>query len=165
MRARGKYYKILSMSLVENLINQISTQGLGGITSPQGFNLEDDTFSKLLEKQMNTISEPNSGMNLGTMGAPAGLFIEPIEGVEFSETVQDQMEITGDNQADNKNQEPFVMKEIDMSDFFSNLLKANTDNNSDFMNFAKKQATNFYNQHSKNLIMDTREFIQGVLTT
>ena len=57
MRARGKYNKIMNMSLVENLINQISTQGLGGITSPLGYNLNDDTFSKLLEKQLNSTND------------------------------------------------------------------------------------------------------------
>ena len=41
------------MSLVENLINQISTQGLGGISKPLSFDLNDDTFANLLEKQMN----------------------------------------------------------------------------------------------------------------
>ena len=40
------------MSLVENLINQITTQGLGGITKPLGFDMNDDTFANLLEKQM-----------------------------------------------------------------------------------------------------------------
>ena len=45
------------MSLVENLINQISTQGLSGITKPLGFDIEDDTFAKLLEKQMNSTNE------------------------------------------------------------------------------------------------------------
>ena len=37
------------MSLVENLINQISTQGLGGITKPFGFDMNDDTFANLLD--------------------------------------------------------------------------------------------------------------------
>ena len=37
------------MSIVENLVNQISTKGLGGITKPFGFDMEDDTFAKLLE--------------------------------------------------------------------------------------------------------------------
>ena len=40
------------MSLVENLINQISTKELGGLTKPTGFDMDDDTFAKLLEKQM-----------------------------------------------------------------------------------------------------------------
>ena len=85
------------MSLVENLINQITTQGLGGITKPQGFDLEDDTFSKLLEKGLNAYNNEIQPTNtIGHMGAPAGLLIEPLEGTEFAETVQDQMEIVGD---------------------------------------------------------------------
>jgi hypothetical protein len=85
------------MSLVENLINQISTGELGGISKPQGFDLNDDTFAKLLEKQMNTAQEINSNNFVGSMGAPAGLVIEPLEGVDLTEAAQDQMEIIGEN--------------------------------------------------------------------
>ena len=86
------------MSLVENLINQISTNGLNGITNPLGnIDLNDDTFSKLLDKQLNSINNEQPSNFVGTMGAPAGLLIEPIEGVNFTETVHDQMEIIGEN--------------------------------------------------------------------
>ena len=88
------------MSLVENLINQISTKGLGGITNPQSFDMEDDTFSRLLEKGMNAYStEMQPANSIGQMGAPAGFIIEAFDGVngiDFSETAQDQMEILGE---------------------------------------------------------------------
>ena len=85
------------MSIVENLVNQISTQGLGGITKPLGFDMEDDTFAKLLEKQMSSTQEISSDNFIGSMGAPAGLVIEPLDGTNFADTVQDQMEIIGEN--------------------------------------------------------------------
>ena len=57
------------MSLVENLINQISTSGLNGITSPLGnFDLSDDTFSKLLDKQLNSVQENTPSNFVGNFG-------------------------------------------------------------------------------------------------
>ena len=86
------------MSLVENLINQISTQGLGGITKPFGFDMNDDTFANLLEKQMKATNEITTTNSVGQMGAPAGLIIEPLDasdGIEHTEKAQDQMEALG----------------------------------------------------------------------
>jgi hypothetical protein len=155
------------MSIVENLVNQISTKGLGGITKPFGFDMEDDTFAKLLEKQMNSTQELNSNNFVGSMGAPAGLVIEPLEGVNFSETVQDQMEVIGENKLsrDEYINQPIEFKDIDMGDYFSNLLKTDSGKNSDFMNFAKKNATNAYNVFTKNLVMNASEFVEDILNT
>ena len=155
------------MSIVENLVNQISTKGLGGITKPFGFDLEDDTFAKLLEKQMNSTQELNSNNFVGSMGAPAGVVIEPLEGVNFSETVQDQMEVIGENKLsrDEYINQPIEFKDIDMGDYFSNLLKTDSGKNSDFMNFAKKNATNAYNVFTKNLVMNASEFVEDILNT
>ena len=156
-----------TMSLVENLINQISTQGLGGITKPLGFDMEDDTFAKLLDKQLNSNQQTAPTNSIGEMGMPAGLFIEPIEGTDFAETVQDQMEIIGENKLsrDEYINQPIEFKDIDMGDYFSNLLKTNTEESANFMNFARKQATNFYGFQAKNLILDTKEFVEDVLNS
>ena len=152
------------MSLVENLINQISTGGLGGITKPQNFDLNDDTFSKLLDSQMNNSSETVSFNTLGNMGAPAGLFIEPLKGAEFSETVQDQMEIVGENKISKEDyiNQPIEFKDISVDDYFSTLLKSGQNNNSDFMNFAKRSATNAYNVFSKNFVGDMQDFVEDL---
>ena len=109
---------------------------------------------------------PNVSNFVGEMGMPAGLIIEPVDGTDFANTVQDQMEILGQKLPNEPiSTEPFEMKDISIGDYFSSLLKAETNENSDFMNFAKKQATNFYGLQSKNLILDTKEFIQDVLTS
>ena len=153
------------MSLVENLINQISTGGLGGITKPQGFDLEDDTFSKLLEKGMNAYSQEIQPTNsIGHMGAPAGLIIENFDGTNFSETAQDQVEILGDKLQEKNTitTEPIEIKDLDMSDFFSNLIKASAKENSDFMNFAKKQASNAYDVFKRSYVADMSDFVQDL---
>ena len=153
------------MSLVENLINQISTNSLNGITNPLGnIDLNDDTFSKLLDKQLNSINNGATSNFVGNMGAPAGLVIEPIDGVEYANTVQDQMEAIGENKLSREEYitQQIEFKDIDLGDYFSNLLKNNLNSQSDFMNFAKKQATNAYNVFSKNYVFDMQDFVQDV---
>ena len=155
------------MSLVENLISQISNQGLSGITKPLGYDLGDDTFSKLLEKQLNTANDIVSNNLVGNMGVPAGLMIEPIDGMEFSEIAQDQLEIIGENKLSKEEyiNQPIEFKEINMDDYFSNLLKTGLDNNSDFMNFARKNATNHYQVFAKNFVFDTKDFVQDIINS
>lgn len=153
------------MSLVENLINQISTSGLNGITSPLGnFDLSDDTFSKLLDKQLNSVQENTPSNFVGNFGIPAGLMIEPLEGTDFAETVQDQMEIIGENKLSKEEyiNQPIEFKDVDMGDYFSNLLKTQAETNSDFMNFARKNATNAYNVFSKNFVADMKDFVEDI---
>ena len=120
---------------------------------------------KLLEKQMNSTQELNSNNFVGSMGDPAGLVIEPLDGVDFSETVQDQMEVIGENKLsrDEYINQPIEFKDIDMGDYFSNLLKTDSGKNSDFMNFAKKNATNAYNVFTKNLVINASEFVEDIL--
>ena len=153
------------MSLVENLINQISTNGLGGITNPQNFDLEDNTFAKLLEKQMTKVESNNEITSLfGELGAPTGFVIEPYESVEFSNTVQDQMEaVNFKTQQDTKIVDPIDIKEINMDDYFSNLIKASTENK-EFMNFARRHASNAYNFFNKNYITDATDFADDLAT-
>lgn len=152
------------MSLVENLINQISTGELGGITKPQGFDLSDDTFAKLLEKKLNSTEEASSTNMLGNMGAPAGFMIEPMDGIDFSETVQDQMEILGETKYTYENtiDKPIEMKEVKIGDYFSTLLETASNNNSDFLNFAKRQASNAYSLFGKSYVTSMSDFVEDI---
>ena len=154
------------MSLVENLINQISTQGLGGISKPLGFDMDDDTFANLLEKQMNAGNEITTTNSVGQMGAPAGLIIEPlnaVDGIDHAEKVQDQMEALGENLFKETGINSAIeIKDMDFGDYFSNLLKTPNDNNSQFMNFAKKQASNAYDVFSRGYVADMQDFVEDV---
>ena len=126
--------------------------------------MDDDTFAKLLDKQLNSTTNINPNSTLGSMGVPAGLLIDPIEGTDFAETAQEQMDAIGENKfsRDEYINQPIEFKDIDMGDYFSNLLKSNIDNGSDFLNFAKKQATNAYNVFSKGYVFDVQDFVQDV---
>ena len=85
------------MSLVSNFIGGVSSSGLSGLNGlTQAFDLNDTTFSDLLEKQMDKKIQPTNEGLIGSLGMPAGLQIENFDGTEFSETVQDQMEAIGE---------------------------------------------------------------------
>lgn len=152
------------MSLVENLINNISIQGLGGVTKPNGLDISDESFADLLQSQLNKLSDSQPAIFTENFGAPAGFIIEPIDGVEFAEIAQDQLDALGKDEMfkDDYINQPIEFKDVDMGDYFSNLLKANTDNNSELMNFAKKHAANAYNTFSRNFVMDLTEFVDDI---
>lgn len=149
------------MSLVENIINQISVGG--GITKPQSFDLTDDTFAKLLEKASGANKVGMQENLLGEMGAPAGLQIEPFDGVNHAEAAHDQLEAIGETKLLNEINEPIEIKDINVGDYFSSLLKSDTDNNSSLMDFAKKQVASFYAQQSKPIVLDSTEFVSDLL--
>ena len=152
------------MSLVENLISQITSNGLSGITRPDSFDLNDDTFAKLLEKQLDSANNIKPTNTIGEMGAPAGFMIEPLEGTDFAEAVQDQMEIIGENKLSREEyiNQPIEFKDIDLGDYFSNLLKTETEQSKNFMNFAKKHASNAYNVFSKSFVADMQDFVEDI---
>ena len=51
---------------------------------------------------------------------------------------------------------------MDFGDYFSNLLKTPNDNNSQFMKFAKKQASNAYDVFSRGYVADMQDFVEDV---
>ena len=151
------------MSLVENIINQISTQGVGGVSNLQGLDLNDDTFSKILDKKMETSNEVSAVNSLGQLGMPAGFVIEPANGVEFSDTAKDQAEIIAENKLLGESfAEPIQFKTIDMDDYFTSLIKNSSEASPDFMNFARKQATTAYDVFKKSFVTDMKEFVQDL---
>ena len=139
------------MSLVENLINQISTNELGGITKPQGFDMNDNTFENLLQRSLNNLeSEPLN--QIGTLGAPSGLFIEPYDKIEETKEVQPI------------NTEEIQIKEINMDDFFTGIIKSQDTDNQGIFDLAKKHAANAYNSFAGKYVANLREFIGDTMS-
>lgn len=149
------------MSLVENIVSQISTNGLGGVTKPQGFDLNDDTFEKILQG----VNGVNSGQNillneklqaLGNLGQPSGLVIEPFENTEPIQPISNDKQnvITS---------EPLQIKDVDMgSNYFSNLLKEAPEEHKNLMSVVQKHASNMYNSISRNLVEDLVDFAKDI---
>ena len=147
------------MSLVENLVNQIATNGVSGITKPQGFDMNDNTFANLLDKQMSINSNFAQNNLYGEMGMPAGLVIEPLE---ETSTVDKVVEF--DKIKDIQPTQEIEIKDIKIGDYFSQYLSDLSHLNSPIMNMAVKQAANSYGNFGRNMVYDISEFAQGIAT-
>ncbi len=166
------------MSLVSNFIGGIGginpNGGISGI-SPQ-FDLSDTTFSELLEKQLNSQDEIDAGSGLtGTLGIPAGMQIDGMDGKEFTETAFDQAEALGaktDGEKEEENRNNIMdlnndgeVTNSEMLTFFTSLLDNDSSGQqarSELFDFARRQAADFYNQHSKNVITNISEFVDDI---
>lgn len=139
------------MSITENIINQLSSQGIGNITKPQGFDLNDLTFAKLLEKSMSAQNvDAQQGNLAGGIGVPAGFIIEPFDAPQDLKPVA-------------KINEQVEIKDVDMgNDYFSSILRSEPKEHKDLMNFAKKQASNLYKVFNKDLVTDIAELASDI---
>lgn len=156
------------MSLVSNFVGGIGLNPNGGIgnTTPS-FDLEDSTFSDLLEKQMNVKPKEETNTLSGTLGIPAGL---QIDGIDFSEKVQDQMEALGEDINTEETNMFDLNKDGDVTTseavtFFTSLLDNGTEGQnarSELFDFARKQAANFYNKYSRDVITSVNEFVDDI---
>ena len=143
------------MSLVENSVNQISTKGLGGITQPQGFDLNDPTFDNLLQKAMENNTELNDKLQiLGNLGQPSGMVIEPYDGISAIKPIGQEHYI---------NTEPVQIKDVDLgNNYFSTLLKDAPQEHKSLMNVAKKYATNAYYTFGRTLVENLTDFAKDI---
>ena len=156
------------MSLVSNFIGGISSVGVGGLNPLQNLDLNDTTFSDLLEKQMEVKPKEENNNIFASLGMPAGM---KIESVDFSEKVQDQMESLGDKMTSEKANETNMLDldgdgSVTTSEavtFFTSLLdNSNLGSNSQLFDFAKKQASNFYSKYSRSVVTDVKEFVEDI---
>jgi len=145
------------MNLAENLVNQISTKGLGGITIPQSFDLSDTTFDNLLQKAMVNNAELNDKLQiLGNLGQPSGMVIEPFEGTSAIKPIGQENYI---------NTEPIQIKDVDLgNNYFSNLLKDSPQEHKSLMNVAKKYAANAYYTFGRTFVEDIKDFAKDAMS-
>lgn len=135
------------MSILENIVSQITSNATGGITKPQGFDLNDDTFAKLLIKASAVSPEEEQNNMFANLGAPAGFEIEPLDTISETQNIDLQpQEYT-----------PIEIKELKISEnYFMNLLN----DNSDAMNLAKRHAASAYNLFGKEFVDTLGELIK-----
>ena len=141
------------MSIAEILVNQISEGGLGGISKPKAFDMIDDTFEKLLQKGMDELAQKEQTQNITQLGAPAGFVIEPLDAPQEISEVKPI------------NTEGVEIKDIDMTDFFTNVIRTQDADNQSIFDLAKKHAANAYNSFAGQYVSDLKEFIGNTLTT
>ena len=141
------------MSLSEILVNQIANGGLGGVAKPQGIDLNDDTFEKLLQKGMNDLAQKQEQVqNIGQLGAPAGFVIEPLDAPQETEKIKPI------------NTEGVEIKDIDMTDFFTNVIRTQDADNQGIFDLAKKHATNVYNNFAGQYVTDLRDLLENTIS-
>ncbi len=150
------------MSLVSNFVGGISASQFGGSgkVSPD-FDLNDTTFSDLLEKQLNTRPENDSSGITGMLGMPSGF---PIENADFPEPVE-STKAAEVIETPNVNPENETTTS-EMLTFYSSMLDNNPENqnsHTQIFDFARKQAANFYQKYSGNMVTDLQEFVSDAL--
>lgn len=134
------------MSILENIVSQITSNATGGVTKPQGFDLTDDTFAKLLMKASEIQPTEEQNNMFANLGAPAGFEIEPLDSVQP----------TQNNGISQQDFSPVEIKDLKISEnYFTNLLN----DNSDAMNLAKRHAANAYSLFGKGFVDTLGEFV------
>lgn len=156
------------MSLVSNFIGGISSANFGstfGVT--ENFDLNDSTFSDILNKQMEiNPQQENEGIQ-GLLGIPAGF---QIDGIDFAEKALDQIEASGEkfgiekeeiNNLFDANKDNNVTTS-EVATFFTSLLEnsfSSEQNRSQLFDFAQKQATNMYHKFGRTMVTNLEEFV------
>ncbi|MBR6127673.1 hypothetical protein IKQ21_08325 [bacterium] len=146
------------MSIVSNYIGAIPSNFANQGQNISGTDLDDNTFSDMLNKQMN-VQEPQNGFP-PTLGIPAGF-------VENGTNIVDM--VSAANQP--KETSPILgidEKEIGTSEMVAFLTKpfdspSALEKNLSLMDFAKRQASNFYNKCASNVITNLSEFVEDSL--
>ena len=146
------------MSLVSNNIGAIASKIGQSDPSQQSLDLGDKTFSVLLDKQMNIQDMPED--MLSTFGAIASVGADSTNLIDLISSINQtkKYEPTGiDDQDDLGSSEmvAFLTKPFDS--------QSSMEHNRSLMDFAKKQASNFYNKCASNVVVDLKEFIEDTL--
>lgn len=163
------------MDLVSNYIGELSAAQFGhkkeGVNS--NFDLNDDTFANILEKQMNnSVNKIENNMNqIGNLGTPAGIDIGDFDGISpvfETNKVQDR---AGINATENSGFNFFNnLKDFTTSDvitFFPSLFDSKptltqTQSNGLF-DFERKFAANSYGKYARNIVTDLQEFVTDTI--
>lgn len=131
------------MSALGNIVSQISSAAIGGNIKPQGFDLNDDTFEKLLMKASEVSPVNEIDNRFSNLGVPAGFQIELLGETNSTPAIE-------------FNPQDIEIKDLNVSEnSFSGLM----DRNPNLINFAKIHAANAYNIFSKNFVDTLSEFV------
>ena len=143
------------MNLASNFIGNISSSQFGGnIGLKPDMDLDDKTFSNILDDKMNV----NQANPIENIGAPQGFNILDLETNntnigsvnKISETVNDLKDMTTSELI------TFITSPLEKV-----LASHNTHNQ--LYNFARKHAANFYEKHAGNVVTNLGEFVSDAL--
>ena len=160
------------MDLVSNLANTVLSKAMEGASQENTaqFDLNDNTFSNLLDKQLNNQLEQNGKNFIDNLGIPSisGINLSEFDGHNFG---QQSDLVKPVSEFDNAQSEKFNSgKDFSMEEvltlfnplFESKPTMAETTNNGLF-DFERKTAANLYNRYAKNIVTDLSEFVSDAL--
>ena len=150
------------MSLVSNIVNAIPAKVNAQGEVQVNIDLNDKTFSNLLEKQLNVQHQPDSnlmqtfGINT-TFGNSSGINIQDLvsSSINKAEDALSKVEAIGEDILGSSEMVAFLTKPFDS--------KGSLEHNLGLMNFAKKHAAGFYNKCASNVVTNLAEFVEDTL--
>ena len=166
------------MDLVSNFVGSISPNMFSGNTQSitQNYDLEDTTFSDMLEKQINKEFEQIKPNFVESLGLPTGFNIADFDGTipqfkygmnntENNENKLDTVKPEFENSMSNSDKDNISTSEL--LTFFNSLFDSKptlTDtSNSELFQFERKTAANLYSKYAKNVVLDLGEFVADTL--
>ena len=162
------------MNLASQHMNSILPSKLGGsqVTAVPDFDLNDKTFSDILDKQMDNINPAENTAAAQPAAVPNGFGIEELISMQ-------QANLANENAAKPRSTEP--ISKIDFNDltlndedrhvtnsemltFFTSLLgNENGEKSNNISHFVRKQVTNFYGKHAGSVVTSLGEFVSDAL--
>ena len=156
------------MDLVSNFVGSISPSMFGNNTQgiKPSIDFDDNTFSNLLEKQMNKEIEQGKQNFVDSLGLPTGINIAELDG-SYNERDDKLLAIKPVNEFEktdfNYVKNPKDLSTSEVLTFFSSLFESKptlTDTSqSGLFDFERKLAASQYGQYAKNLVTDLSEFV------
>lgn len=158
------------MSLSSNFIGSISPEKIGGkqVTVAPDFDLNDKTFSDILDKQMDDKTQVNKTNN----AIPNGFNIDELISMQQANNAKAAERHTSTNPINPINFDDLISKDdehaisnSEMLTFYTSLFDKNSETNlhNGIGNFVRKQAANFYGKCAGNVITDIGEFVSDAL--
>ena len=146
------------MSIVSNTIGSILNTVKQAAETKSDYDLDDKTFSNLLDKQMQASPEKNWFDQFHPSPQISG-----IDGIDIQDLItsshQQKQTISDKNKTEEIGSAEMVAFLSKPFDSFSV-----SGNNTGLMNFAKKHAANFYNKCASNVVTDLTEFVEDTLS-
>ena len=155
------------MDLVSNYIGELAKSKMEGHSTgvSSGIDLNDNTFSNLLEKQLNNTIDNTQTSQISDFSIPSGLDIGDFDGnipnFNYAERISSSQETADFNYNRLKNAKDYSVSEI--LTFFPSLFDmkpslTETVNNG-LYDFERKMAASSYGHYAKSIITDLKEFI------
>lgn len=159
------------MSLESNIVGSISSEKISGkqVTVSPDFDLNDKTFSDILDKQIDNKINPAEKVN---SGVPNGFNIDELISMQQANITRATEQASAATSINPINFDELISKDeehavtnSEMLTFFSSLFDKDSGTNlhNGIGNFVRKQAANIYGKCAGSVVTDLGEFVSDAL--